>query len=120
VKVFGYERLPDGTLVGGRGGEAESAYHALRIHYQRHLEAVNPLGLGGAPSEARLSAEEPLASFAGPHSDHGRHQGGVQDAVDGRRLGDLPGEGPLQSAQLGLSRARTLRLNWPWVHRCGK
>jgi hypothetical protein len=43
VKVFGYERLPDGALVGGRGGEAESAYHALGIDHQRHLEAVDPL-----------------------------------------------------------------------------
>jgi hypothetical protein len=100
VKVFGYERLPDGTLVGGGRAEAESAYHALGIHHQRHLESVNPLGLGGAPTEGCLSVEEPLARS--PHSDHGRNQGCVQDAVDRRRLGDLPGEGPLQSAHLRL------------------
>jgi hypothetical protein len=68
--------------------------------HQRHLEPVDPLGLGGAPPEARLSAEEPLARS--PHPDHGRHQGRVKDPVDGRRFGDLSGEGPLQSAQLGL------------------
>ena len=38
MKVFGYERLPDGALVGGGGGEAESADHAVGVYHQRHLE----------------------------------------------------------------------------------
>src|ERR671920_1768449 len=60
VKVFGYERFPDGALVGGGGGEAESGDHAVRVYHEGHLEPVDPLGLGGAPAEARLPAEEPL------------------------------------------------------------
>jgi hypothetical protein len=43
VKVFGYERFPDGALVGGRGGEAESGDHAVRVYHQGHLEPVDPL-----------------------------------------------------------------------------
>ena len=118
MKVFGYERFPDGALVGGRGGEAESGDHAVRVYHQRHLEPVNPLGLGGAPPEARLPAEKPLARSPHPHDR--RDEGGVQDSVDGRRFAEVPGEGPLHRARTSGSRARTLRLNWLWVHRFGK
>jgi hypothetical protein len=120
VKVFGYESLPYGSFVRGRRSQPESAHHTLGIHHQRHLEAVDPLGLGGAASEARLPSEEPLASFAGPHPHHRRQEGGIQNAVHGRRPGESSGESPLQGAHLGLSRARTLRLNWLWEQRFGK
>jgi hypothetical protein len=100
VKVRGYERLPDRPLVGGRRGKTESAYHALRVYHQRHLEPVDPLGLGSAPPEARLTGKESLARS--PHSDDSRHQSRIQNPVGRRRFGNLLGEGPLQSAQLEL------------------
>src|SRR5919112_5964216 len=89
VKVSGYEGLSDGPLVGGRGGQEEGAYHALGIYHRGHLEAVDPLGLGGAPAEGGLPAEELLASFAGPHPHDGRDERRVPDAVDGRRIAEF-------------------------------
>ena len=102
MKVSGYEGLSDGPLVGGRGGQEEGAYHALGIYHRGHLEAVDPLGLGGAPAEGGLPAEELLASFAGPHPHDGRDERRVHDAVDRRGFGELSGECQLQSAHLGL------------------
>src|SRR5215203_2266781 len=102
VEVGGYEGLPDRALVGGGHGQTEGSDDALGVYHQGHLEAVDPLGLGGAPSEARLTAEKPLASFAGPHPHDGRDQRGVHHAVDGPGMGELSGEVPLQSANLCL------------------
>jgi preprotein translocase subunit SecY len=56
--------------------------YALGIHHQSHLEAVDPLGLGGASSEARLAGKQPLARSPHPHD--GRDEGRVHHAVDGR------------------------------------
>src|SRR5215208_7873004 len=38
VPVFGHERLAYGPLVASSGGHSEEGHHALRVHYQRHLE----------------------------------------------------------------------------------
>jgi hypothetical protein len=100
VAVEGYEGIAYGPLVRSRRGQAESGDDALGAHHQRHLEAVDPLGLGGAASEGRLAGEQTLA--ASPHPHDRRDQGSVHDAVDRRRLGELLGEGPLQRTQLGL------------------
>src|SRR5215204_6640045 len=100
VAIGGHEGLPYGPLVGGRRSQTESGDHAVGIYHQRRLEAVDPLGLGGAPAEGGLPAEEALARSSYPHD--GRDEGGVHNAIDGRRLGELSGEGELQEAQLGL------------------
>jgi hypothetical protein len=42
VAVSGYEGIPYGPFVGGGRGQTEGAHHALGVHYQRHLEAVDP------------------------------------------------------------------------------
>src|SRR5215218_7633812 len=102
VEVGGYEGLPDRALVGGGHSQTEGSDDALGVYHQGHLEPVDPLGLGGAPSEARLTAEKPLASFAGPHPHDGRDQRRVHHAVDGPGMGELSGEGSLQSANLCL------------------
>src|SRR4051795_5465311 len=57
VRVLDDEKLPYGPLVGGGLRQPEGADHALRADRKRHLEAVNPLGLGGAPAEGGLPAE---------------------------------------------------------------
>ena len=102
VEVGGYEGLPDRALVGGGHGHSEGSDDALGVHHQCHLEAVDPFGLGSTPAEGSLSAEESLASFAGPHPHNGRDEGRVHYAVDGRRIGEFFGEGLLQSAHVGL------------------
>jgi hypothetical protein len=61
VAVTGHEGLPYGPLVGGSRGQPEGGDDAPRIYHQGHLEAVDPLGLGGAPAEGGLPAEQPLA-----------------------------------------------------------
>src|SRR5919112_1433986 len=100
VAVVSHEGVAYGPLVGGGRSQEEGAYHALGVHHQGHLEPVDPLGLRRAAPEGGLTGEEPLARR--PDSDHGRDEGGVQDPVDGRRLGEVPGEGSLDRAQLGL------------------
>src|SRR5215203_2891087 len=100
VEVGGYEGLPDRALVGGGHGQTEGSDDALGVYHQGHLEPVDPLGLGGAPSEARLTAEKPLARSPHPHD--GRDQRRVHHAVDGPGMGELSGEGSLQSANLCL------------------
>src|SRR5215210_21328 len=100
MAVLGYEGVPYGPLVRGRLRQPESGDYALGVHHQRHLEAVDPLGLRGAASEARWAAEEPLARCPHPHDR--RDEGRVHHAVEGRRLRKLLGEGTLQSAQLRL------------------
>src|SRR5215211_5145305 len=99
VAVGGHQCLPYGPLVGGSRGQTESGDHAVGVHHQRRLEAVDPLGLGGAPAERRLTSEEPLARSPHPHD--GRDEGRIQDAVYRRRIGELSGEGELQLAHLG-------------------
>src|ERR687889_1148031 len=118
VTVAGHEGVCYGPLVGGGRGQPEGGDDAPRIYHQGHLEAVDPFGLGGAPAEGRLPAEEPLAGRPHPHD--GRDEGRVHHVVDGRRIGEFIGEGPLQSAQLGLQGSYPLRLNWPWEQRVGK
>jgi hypothetical protein len=98
VAVGSYEGVPYGPLVRCRRCQTESGDYALGVYHQSHLQAVDPLGLGGAASEACLAAEEPLARS--PH--HRRDEGRVHHALECRRLGKLLGEGPLQEAQLGL------------------
>jgi hypothetical protein len=100
VAVGSYEGVPYGPLVRGRGSQTESGDYALGVNHQRHLQAVDPLALGGAPSEACLPAEEPLARS--PHPHHRREEGRVHHALECRRLRKLLGEGPLQEAQLWL------------------
>src|SRR5215210_8321733 len=100
VAVGGHEGLPYGPLVGGRRGQTESCDYAVGVYHQRRLETVDPLGLGGAPPEGSLPTEEPLARSPHPHDR--RDEGRVHHAKDGRRTGELSGEGQLQSAQLGL------------------
>jgi hypothetical protein len=118
VSVVRYEGFPYRTLVGGRRGQAEGAHYPLRVHHQRRLEPVDPLGLRGASPEGGLPGEQPFT--ARPHPHHRRDEGRIQDAIDRRGLGELPGEGPLCKARISGSKARTLRLNWPWLHRFGK
>jgi hypothetical protein len=92
--------LPYGPLLGGRRGQTEGGYYPARVYHQRRLEAVDPFGLGGAPAEGGLPAEEvPLARS--PHPHEGREEGRVHHAIDGRRVRKSLGEGPLQEAQLG-------------------
>src|SRR5215208_1703115 len=100
VTVAGHEGVCYGPLVGGGRGQPEGGDDAPRIDHQGHLEAVDPFGLGGAPAEGGLPAEEPLAGSPHPHD--GRDEGRVHHVVDGRRIGEFLGEGPLQGAQLGL------------------
>jgi hypothetical protein len=63
------------------------------------LNPLDPLGFGGAATEARLPTEEPIARSSHPH-DRG-DEGSVQDAVESRRLREFLGEGSLQEVQLG-------------------
>src|SRR5215212_1564473 len=100
VPIAGQERIPYGPLVRGSFGQSKGAHHPLWVHYQRYFETVDPLGLGGTPPEARLSAEQPLAGRPHPHD--GRDEGRVHHTVDGRRIAESLGEGPLQSAQFRL------------------
>jgi hypothetical protein len=100
VAIAGQQRIPYGPLLGGSFGQSKGRDHPLGVHYQRYFEAVDPLGLGGTPPEARLPKEQPLSRRSHPYD--GRHQCGVQDALECRRFGELSGEGSLQSAQLGL------------------
>jgi hypothetical protein len=62
-----YEGVTYGPLVRSRRGQTESGDDALGVHHKRHLEAVDPLGLGGAACEARLAGEQPLAASPHPH-----------------------------------------------------
>jgi hypothetical protein len=101
VTVGGYEGVCFEPLVGGGFRQPEGGDDAPRIDHQGHLEAIDPLGLGSAPAEGGLPAEQPLAGRPHPHDD-GRDEGGVHHAVDGRRIAEFLGEGPLQGAQLGL------------------
>ena len=55
--VLRHQGFPYRALVGGRRGQTESTDHPLRVHHQSRLEPVNPLGLGGAPPEGSLPAE---------------------------------------------------------------
>ena len=89
------------------GGKTESCDYAVRVYHQRRLEAVDPLRLGGAPPEGGLPAEEPLARS--PHPHHRRDERRVHHAIDGRRTGELSGEGLRKRRILG-SRARIRRL----------
>ena len=100
MAVGSYEGVPYGPLVRSRPSQPESGDYALGVHNQSHLEAVDPLGLGGAPPEGSLTAEEALARSPHPHD--GRHERRVHHAIDGRRTGEFLGEGSLQLAQLGL------------------
>src|SRR5215208_5195126 len=100
VAVGGHEGLPYGPLLGGCRGQPESGDYTLRVYHQSRLEAVDPLGLGGASAEGSLPAEEAFARSPNPH--HRRDERGVHNAKDGRRLSELSGEGELQEAQLGL------------------
>src|SRR5919112_3296160 len=77
VRVLDDEKLPYGAIVGGCLCQPEGADHALWADRKRHLEPVNPLGLGGASAEGGLPAEGPLARSPHPHD--GRDEGGVQD-----------------------------------------
>src|SRR5829696_1148215 len=100
VAVGSYEGVAYGPLVGGRDGQPESGDHPLGVNHEGHLEAVYPLGLGGAASEACLAGEKPLARSPHPHD--GRDEGSVHHAVDRRRFRKILGESPLQEAQLWL------------------
>src|SRR5215212_3332657 len=100
LPAAGHKGVCYGPLVGGGRGQPEGGDDAPRIDHQGHLEAVDPFGLGGAPAEGGLPAEEPLAGSPHPHD--GRDEGRVHHVVDGRRIGEFLGEGPLQGAQLGL------------------
>src|SRR5215210_7988244 len=100
VAIGGHEGLPYGPLVGCRRSQPEGRDLPVRVYQQSHLEAVYPLGLGSAPPEGCLTAEEALAGSSHPHD--GRDEGSVHHVVDGRRLRELLGEGPLQEAQLRL------------------
>jgi hypothetical protein len=70
--------LPYGPLVVGRRGQTESGDYAFRVYHQSRLEAVDPLGLGGAPPEGSLPREESLARSPYPHD--GRDEGRVHNA----------------------------------------
>src|SRR4029450_4693492 len=59
VAVFVDKDLSYRPLVGGAPRQPEGADHALRPDREADLEAVDPLGLRGAPPEGRLAAEEP-------------------------------------------------------------
>src|SRR5215212_12171619 len=87
VMVAGHEGVCYGPLVGGGRGQKEGDNDAPRIDPQGHLQAVDPFGLGGAPAEGGLPAEEPLAGRPNPHD--GRDEGRVHHAVDGRRIGEV-------------------------------
>jgi hypothetical protein len=51
------EKLSYGALVGGCLRQPEGEDHALWANRKCHLEAVDPLGFGGAPPEGGLLAE---------------------------------------------------------------
>src|SRR5215207_9600060 len=103
VRVLDDEKVPYGAVVGGRLRKPEGADHALWADRKRHLEAVNPLGLGGAPPEGGLPGKQPLARSSYPH--HGRDESGVQDMVDLRNATEHSGHCTLEVAQIGLHRA---------------
>jgi hypothetical protein len=100
VTIPDQEGLPYGPLVGGRRGKPEDGNHPIGIYHQRHLEAVDPLGLGSAPPEGGLPTEQPLARCPHPHD--GRDEGRVHHAVECRRVRKVSGQRLLQRAQLGL------------------
>jgi hypothetical protein len=110
--------LPYGPLVVGRRGQTESGDYAFRVYHQSRLEAVDPLGLGGAPPEARLPKEQPLSRSPYPYD--GRDEGRVHNAKDGRRTGELLGEGTLQEAQLRFQGSDAPTLSWLCEQRVGK
>jgi hypothetical protein len=58
VALGSQEGLAYGSIVGGCRCQAEGRDHPLGVNHQSHLEAVDPLGLGGAPPEGSLSAEK--------------------------------------------------------------
>ena len=103
MTISSYEGIPDRSLVGVGRGQEEGGDHPVWVDCQRDLEAVDPLGFGAAPPEGGLSGEKPLA--AGPHPQDGRDEGGVQNAIDGRRIAELSGEVVVQGAQFGLQGA---------------
>jgi hypothetical protein len=119
VAVRRHEGVPYGPLLGGGRGQTENGNHPAGIYHEGHLEAVDPLGLGGAPAEGGLPAEEPLlASLA------------LTRTMAGMRVVSITrytAEGSQSSSAMERcrarncgSRARALRLNWPWEQRCGK
>jgi hypothetical protein len=99
VAVGSYEGVCYGSLVGGRRCQPEGRDHPVGVYHQSHLEAVDPLGLGGAPPEGSLPAEEPFARS--PHPYDSRNESRVHHPIDGRGTGELLSEGTLQLAQLG-------------------
>src|SRR5918995_2043160 len=100
VRVLDDEKVPYGALVGGRLRKPKGADHALWADRKRHLEAVNPLGLGGAPAEGGLPSKQPFARSSYPHD--GRDESGVQDMVELRNSTELSGHRALEVAQIGL------------------
>jgi hypothetical protein len=60
VAVAVDEGLADGPLVGGGLRQAEGRYNTLRSDREADLEAVDPLGLRGAPSSRRSSRRWPV------------------------------------------------------------
>ena len=100
MTVRSHEGVAYRTLVRGGGGESEGGHCPLGAHHQRHLEAVDPLGLRRAPPEGGLPTEQPPAGRSHPH--HRRDEGGVQDVVDIGTIDECSSQVSLQRAQFGL------------------
>src|SRR5215208_4583231 len=107
---IGLRPRPAGVVLGRRSDERPVLIHpkALPLYpREAFVGQVGSVAVGGHESIAYgplvggcLAAEEPLARS--PHPHHRRDEGRVHNAIDGRRLGELLGEGELQEAHLWL------------------
>jgi hypothetical protein len=118
MAVASDEDLPYGTLVGGGFGQGEGRDDAPRSDGEADLEAVDPLGLGGAPPEARLPREQPVPAC--PDANDRWDEGGIQDMVDHSLLGEEIGQMKLEGSHFALQSPHPAVENWLWEGRVGK
>ena len=99
----GLEESRTRVFVAEASADSEGGDYPFGAHHQRHLEAVDPLGLRTAPPEARLTSEQPFT--AGPRPHDRRDEGRIHHPVSFRRVGELAGQPTLERPQLGLQSA---------------
>ena len=113
----GLEESRTRVFVAEAFADSEGGDYPFGAHHQRHLEAVDPLGLRMAPPEARLTSEQPFT--AGPRPHDRRDEGRIHHPVASDGSASLQAS-PLWSARNSDFRARIGRLSWSWLTKRGK
>src|SRR5215203_2398578 len=88
----GLEESRTRVFVAEALADSEGGDYPFGAHHQRHLEAVDPLGLRTSPPDVRLNRDQPFTARLCPHDR--RDVARIQHPVSFRRIGELAGQPP--------------------------